>query len=422
MNFVDVSGRAFCTIPAMDFSFFEAVNQVVQEEPNEAIDPETLGLLASIGIEKGKRFAPDARMKKILVEAAAVGNATARANAYRTRLKEAYFYPNSAWCTPFVGGSYEFLDNGVRLLDARSFMFFYATGITPAMAWRMAGAGAAYAAAFVDASGRPFDGGKRYRLHLPRNIPARRFWSLVLYDNQTRSMLQTDQPLPSISSEKRGVVTNPDGSVDVHFGPKPPTGEESNWVQTWPGKGWNVMLRLYGPLQPFFDKTWRPGEIERMNRAAGEGQRRRFQGPKPPSTLQGGANDETEALGRKRSRSALLTRALQRVVRRHAQSTNSAQALIKRKLALYRHGGRRGEAQRRVRHSVARIDIHVHRSPLPPGSRRRTVTRRPEQAKTKPAWPGTLPRGASTRCGGLQWRLIGAHLLELHRPRSQARR
>jgi hypothetical protein len=104
----------------------------------EAIDPETLGLLASIGIEKGKRFAPDARMKKILVEAAAVGNATARANAYRTRLKEAYFYPNSAWCTPFVGGSYEFLDNGVRLLDARSFMFFYATGITPAMAWRVA--------------------------------------------------------------------------------------------------------------------------------------------------------------------------------------------------------------------------------------------------------------------------------------------
>ena len=262
MNFVDVSGRAFCTIPAMDFSFFEAVNQVVQEEPNEAIDPETLGLLASIGIEKGKRFAPDARMKKILVEAAAVGNATARANAYRTRLKDAYFYPNSAWCTPFVGGSYEFLDNGVRLLDARSFMFFYATGITPAMAWRVAGAGAAYAAAFVDANGRPFDGAKRYRLHLPRNIPARRFWSLVLYDNQTRSMLQTDQPHPSISSEKRGVVSNLDGSVDVHFGPKPPTGEESNWVQTWPGKGWNVLLRLYGPQQPFFDKTWRPGEIE----------------------------------------------------------------------------------------------------------------------------------------------------------------
>jgi hypothetical protein len=93
-------------------------------------------------------------------------------------------------------------------------------------------------------------------------IPAKQFWSLVLYDNQTRSMLQTDQQFPSISSQKRGVAINSDISVDVYFGPTPPPGKESNWVQTWPGKGWNVILRLYGPLQPFFDKTWRPDEIE----------------------------------------------------------------------------------------------------------------------------------------------------------------
>ena len=263
-NFVNVSGKAFNTIHAMDFSFFEEVNDVVQEEPTEATDPETLGLLASIGIAKGTPFAPDARMKKILTEAASVGQATARALAYRSPLKEAYFYPDSAWNTPFVGGSYEFLHNGARLLDARSYFFFYATGITPAMAIRQVGAGSAYAGASVDAQKRPMDGNKTYRLHLPPNIPAAKFWSLVLYDTQTRSMLQTDSQFPSISSQKKGVAINPDTSVDIYFGPKPPAGKESNWVQTWPGKGWTVILRLYGPQQPFFDKTWRPSEIEEV--------------------------------------------------------------------------------------------------------------------------------------------------------------
>jgi hypothetical protein len=248
----------------MDFTFFEEVNQVVQEEPNSAIDPETLGLLASIGIEKGKPFAPDERMKKILTEAAAVGSATSRALSFRPRNKEGFLYANSAWCTPFVGGSYLFEKDGVRLLDARTFFFFYATGITPAMAAKMVGVGSQYAAAFVDSQGKPLDGGKTYRLHLPPNIPAKDFWSILLYDNQTRSMLQTDEPHPSIGSQKKGIIFNPDTSVDVYFGPKPPAGKESNWVQTVPGKGWNTLLRLYGPLEPWFDKTWRPGEIEEL--------------------------------------------------------------------------------------------------------------------------------------------------------------
>ncbi|MFN8095213.1 MAG: DUF1254 domain-containing protein [Vicinamibacteria bacterium] len=263
MKFVDVSGKTLNTIHANDFSFFEEVDHVVQEEPNEALDPETLGLLAAIGIEKGKPFAPDARMKKILTEAVAVGNATARAIIFKTRLKGAYFYPNSAWCTPFIGGSYEFLSQpGVRNLDARNFFFYYATGITPAMATKMVGAGSQYAAAFVDSENKPLDGGKTYKLHLPPHVPARNFWSFVVYDNQTRSMLQTDEQFPSLGSQSKGIVTNPDTSVDVWFGPTAPAGHESNWVQTVPGKGWNVILRLYGPLESWFDKTWKPGEIE----------------------------------------------------------------------------------------------------------------------------------------------------------------
>jgi hypothetical protein len=263
-NFINVSGKSFNTIHSMDFSFYGEVNEVIQEEPADALDPETAGLLASIGIEKGKQFAHDTRMKGILTEAAAVGQATARTLAYRTRTEEAHIYPGSAWETAFVGGSYEFLHNGVRLLDARSFFFFYATGITPAMSTKMVGVGSQYAAAFVDSKGLRLDGGKTYRVHLPPNIPVKDFWSLVVYDSQTRSQLQTDQQFPSIGSQKKGVAINPDSSVDVYFGPRAPQGKQNNWIQTWPNKGWNVILRLYGPLQPFFDKTWRPGEIEEL--------------------------------------------------------------------------------------------------------------------------------------------------------------
>jgi len=202
-------------------------------------------------------------MKKILTDAVAIGNATARASAFKSRQKEAYLYPNSAWFTVFIGGSYEFLSQpGVRDLDARVHFIYYATGVTPAMAFKLVGLGSQYAAATTDSEGKPLDGGKTYKIHLPPNIPAKDFWSFVVYDNQTRSMLQTDQQFPSIGSQKKGVVINPDTSVDVYFGPTAPAGHESNWVQTVPGKGWNVILRLYGPLEQWFDKTWKPGEFE----------------------------------------------------------------------------------------------------------------------------------------------------------------
>src|SRR5450432_163347 len=263
MKFINVSGKSFNTIGANTFQFYEDVNKVVQYEPNEAYSPEILGQLASIGIEKGKTFAPDARMKKILTEAVAVGNATARAIVFKSRQKEAYLYPNSAWFTCFIGGSYEFLSEpGVRDPDARVHFIYYATGVTPAMALKIVGLGSQYAAATTDSEGKPLDGAKTYKIHLPPNIPAKDFWSFIAYDNQTRSMLQTDQQFPSIGSQKKDLVVNPDTSVDVWFGPSVPKGHESNWVQTVPGKGWNVLIRLYGPLQPWFDKTWKHGEFE----------------------------------------------------------------------------------------------------------------------------------------------------------------
>lgn len=262
MKFVNISGQYFNCIASNDISFYYDVAQVVQEEPLESVDPEIRGLLASIGIEKGRPFAPDARMKAILADAAAVGNATARSIFLSTRDSNAYLYPDSWWKSPFIGNDIHFSPGGVLNLDARTLYFYASLGITPAMVIKMVGVGSQYATTQNDANGEYLDGGKNYRLHIPPNIPAKDFWSVIVYDPQTRTMLQTDQQFPSIGSQREGINSNPDGSIDIYFGPKAPAGKENNWCQTIPGKGWFILLRLYGPLEPWFDKTWKPGEIE----------------------------------------------------------------------------------------------------------------------------------------------------------------
>ncbi|MEH2623284.1 hypothetical protein V1292_001339 [Bradyrhizobium sp. AZCC 1719] len=267
MEFFNGSKMPFNTIHANNFEFYQELDHVIQKEPLDLIEPELRGLAASIGIRKGTPFKPDERMKKILTDAVAVGNATARAVSFRGRDPRSAIYPNSQWKSLFGGADYRFIDDdgiGGRNLDARTVYYYGYTVNTPAMAAKLIGRGSQYAVSFADSSDRPFDGAKTYRLSVPANAPAKDFWSVVLYDPQTRSELQTSQPFPSKNNKRDKLIVNADGSVDIYFGPKAPAGKEANWVASVPNKGWFAIFRLYGPLEPWFDKTWRVGEIEEV--------------------------------------------------------------------------------------------------------------------------------------------------------------
>lgn len=281
-KFVEGSGKSFNTIPPNDFSFFEMVNELVQLEPATSLDPELLGQLAAIGIVKGKPFKPDARMKKILTDAAAVGNAASRAlNWHGADYPGWAYYPGSMWANMLWQGGFNFETpppmltkegikpfppTGARTLDSRTAFYYGYTMDSPGMIMRLPNVGSQYLMGFTDADKNPFDGAKTYRVTLPPKIPAEKFWSFTLYDNQTRSMLQTPQRWPRAGSQtypSPAAVANADGSTTIYFAPaKPADAKAGNWIQTLPDKGWFLLLRLYSPEESFFTKKWRPTEIE----------------------------------------------------------------------------------------------------------------------------------------------------------------
>jgi len=262
MNFVNASGVLNNTIHRMDYGIYEEINAVVQAEPSVGQNPEILGALAAIGIKKGRDFEPDERMQKILKEASKIGSAIVRTQMSKPRSEYLTKFPGTKWLNPLAYKSYLFEHEGVRLLDARAAFHFYATGITPAMSMKIIGKGSQYAIAYSDSEGNTFDGSKTYKFNIPANPPMKDFWSFTIYDNQSRSMLQTDQQFPGVDNNKEGIVQNADGSWDIYFSPEAPEGFENNWIQTVPGKGWNTIFRLYGPLEPWFNNEWYPSDAE----------------------------------------------------------------------------------------------------------------------------------------------------------------
>ena len=265
MRFPNGSGEPANMVYPRDYTYFEGLAAFVEEEAVDKEDWSMRGLMASLGIEKGRPFEPDDRMKEILSAGAEVGMRMAESIRFSEYLPDTKYWPDRQWHNVLNVLDVEFKTDSFLNVDARIGMFTIGYSISPAMVMNMVGAGSKYPFAYRDADGDYLSGDQAYRLHIPGPVPAANFWSITLYDASNASGLQNGQPFPSIGSLD-DLEFNDDGSIDLFFGPELPNGApESNWRRTAPGKGWFVLFRLYSPTEPFFDGSWRPDDFEKID-------------------------------------------------------------------------------------------------------------------------------------------------------------
>ena len=241
--------------------YWKALHRSINREPVREMDRYYMAMLKKLGIEKGKPFAPDARQKKILMDALLVGESMAKANDFSKRLEKAHYRDGSHWDFATTA-NWDQRTEFYQELDGAAACFYELVTNDEAMHGQETGFGQVYMGANKDADGDWLDGATNYVLHMPANPPAKAFWSITLYDVSTRAIILNKTKKADLSSRQK-LQMNKDGSVDLYFGPKAPAGKESNWVQTMPDKAWFPYFRLYSPTQPFLDQSWVLPDIEK---------------------------------------------------------------------------------------------------------------------------------------------------------------
>jgi len=269
---ISPQGKKWSGMPPRGMEYWQRLNDVIQREPIEERDRFFHAMLMPLGIEKDKPFKPDTRQTKILTEAALVGEAMARANTFERRFAGMMYRPDSRWHYALQLDADD-PDAFWYLLDERAAWFYEAVGAGPDMAPKRPGPSSAYLGAYTDKSGGWLDGGRSYRLHVPPDAPAKLFWSVTLYDVDTRSLLVNDQKIADRSS-RMDLKKNADGSVEIYCGPESPAGFEANWIPTVPGRSWFAYFRFYEPTAAYFDKGWPLGDCEAGRWGSGGGGRR----------------------------------------------------------------------------------------------------------------------------------------------------
>jgi hypothetical protein len=248
-----------------NLGFWEKLHSAIELEPVFAEFRPMYGMLATLGIGKGKPFKPDARMKDILGKAARAGRDQMLVEGFASERPDRMAWKDRRW--EWVGlqpRNANFETPSELDIQARERWFIQAVVASPAMFRREAGSGSLYWLGLRDKSGEYLDGSKAYRLNVPKDIPAKLFWSVTAYDSRTRSEVATPQDRAALRSLFEKFSTNKDGSIDLYFGPKAPAGKESQWIQTQPGHGWFAYFRIYGPEPAAFDGSWKPGDFEAM--------------------------------------------------------------------------------------------------------------------------------------------------------------
>ncbi len=212
-----------------------------------------LGKLATLGVQKGKPFEPDARMQGIFDQAAKQGVAMSRAIVYASRDPQIDYWPDRHWEKMFIRNT-EFMVDGHADVDAQTLWLYQAICVSPSLLSTTPGVGTSYLTAFRDKDGNYLLGDKQYRLRVPPRPPVKRFWAVTAYNPLSRSLLDSDGPITVGSLGDPEV--NEDGSVDIYFGPTAPKGKEKNWIKPDPAIGFFVVFRFYGPTEGYIDKTW----------------------------------------------------------------------------------------------------------------------------------------------------------------------
>jgi len=263
MQFPDASGVPANMLYPQDGSAFNMLSRFIDHEYVDPADMYMRGMAAELGIVKGQPFAPDAKARALLDKAARTATRMGHVMAYTPSplLKDQLWYSDRHYINGFPGNA-TFTSSSFDYINARTAFFTYAYSTSPGMAVSMDNVGAKYLAAYADADGDFFSGDRNYKLHVPKDVPVAIFWSVTVYDPITGSGLVNGQPFPSLNTMDKP-VQNADGSFDIYFGPKSP-GEGKNYVATLPGKGWFTLFRLYGPKKEFFDQTWKPNDIDKM--------------------------------------------------------------------------------------------------------------------------------------------------------------
>ncbi len=247
-----------------NIQYWEKLHELIDTEPPNEAYRAMYGELAELGIEKGKPFSPDARMKGILEKAAQTGNAIMRVQSFADRRSDKSVWKDRQWEWAVLRSANGTFDTeNFTDLYAREKWFYQAQIESPAMFNRAPGAGSLYWLALKDNNGAYFDGGKTYKLSVPLPVPAKLFWSVTIYDNATRSEIATDQNKAALRSMHE-LKNLSGGSVDLYFGPTAPAGKENVWIKTIPNKGWFTYFRIYGPEGPAFDGNWKPGDFEEV--------------------------------------------------------------------------------------------------------------------------------------------------------------
>jgi hypothetical protein len=263
VRFVDVKGKAWSQTQPRGLDYWKVLSAIVNREPVQERDRLFMAMLKPLGIEKGKPFKPDERQAKLLNEGTVVGEAMAKANDFEKHFPAAHYADGRQWEFALALDPSQRAENYDEL-DERAAWFYEATTTSSGMVTTTPGVGQIYLGTYKDKSGNWLDGSKTYRLRVAPNAPVANFWSMTVYDTDTRALVDNPGQQADRSS-RMDLKKNADDSVDIYVGPKAPTGLESNWVQSLPGKSWFSYFRLYGPTEAFFDRSWVLNDIEEIN-------------------------------------------------------------------------------------------------------------------------------------------------------------